>query len=49
MGTKLNTTQFKDVSKAITGDEEDDLSDNTMDKVAEELLAVANELLNDGE
>lgn len=27
--------------------EEDDLSDSTMDKVAEELLAVANELLND--
>lgn len=49
MGTKLNTTQFKDVSKAITGGDEDDLSNSTMDMVAEELLKVAQELLNDGE
>lgn len=50
MGTKLNTTQFKDVSKAITGGEgEEDLSDSTMDKVAEELLQVASELLKNVE
>ena len=51
MGTKLNTTQFKEVSKAINGGEgEGDLSNDTLDKVAEELLQVASELLsNKGE
>ena len=49
MGTKLNTNQFREVSKALkqSDDEDEDLSDATMDKVAEELLTVASELLND--
>lgn len=48
MGTKLNTTQFKEVSKALTGeDESDDIENAPMEKIAEELLAVAHELIGE--
>ena len=46
-GLKLNQSQFKSVRESLAGDEDGELSDSTMDRVAEELLAVANELLND--
>jgi len=48
MGTKLNTTQFKEVSKALTGeDESDDIENAPMEKIADELLAVAHELIGE--
>ena len=53
--TKTTMPEFRKLKQvfqpkqAEAGEEEDGLSDSTMDKVAEELLAVAKELMNDGE
>ena len=49
MGTKLTTPQFKSVQKALTGDEEEDLENAPLEKVAQELLSVASELMKDAE
>ena len=50
--TKTTMPQFKQLKKVFkSADEEgdDDLANDTMDKVAEELLEVARELVGDGE
>ena len=49
--TKTTMPQFKQLKKVFksTDDEGDDLANDTMDKVAEELLEVARELVGDGE
>jgi len=52
--TKTTMPEFRKLKqvfqpKQAEAGEEDGLSDSTMDKVAEELLAVAKELMNDGE
>ena len=47
-GLKLNQSQFKSVRESLA-DEEEFASNDTMDKVAEELLQVASELLKNGE
>ncbi len=49
--TKTTMPQFKQLKKVFKSadDEENDFSDASMDKVAEELLAVAKELMADGE
>ena len=46
--TKTTMPQFKQLKKVFQGgDDGDGLDDGTMDRVAEELLQVASELLND--
>lgn len=46
--TKTTMPQFKQLKKVFQGEDEgNDLSNDTLGKVAEELLQVANELLND--
>lgn len=47
-GLKLNQSQFKSVRESLA-DEEESASNDTMDKVAEELLQVASELLKNEE
>ena len=49
--TKTTMPQFKQLKKVFKSadDEGDDLANDTMDKVAEELLEVARELVGDGE
>lgn len=50
MGTKLTTPQFRKVQDALTGDdEEEDLENAPLEKVAQELLSVASELMKDAE
>lgn len=45
--TKTNPYQFKQLRNVFTSDDELDDSEDAMNKVAEELLGIANELLND--
>ena len=45
-GLKLNQSQFKSVKESLA-EEEDDISNEPMDKIAEELLAVASELMKE--
>lgn len=48
--TKTNPYQFKQLKNVFTSnDESDDGYEDPMDKVAEELLGIANELLNEEE
>ena len=49
--TKTTMPQFRQLKKVCKSAEEegDDLANDTMDKVAEELLEVARELVGDGE
>lgn len=47
-GLKLNQSQFKSVRESLA-DEEESASNDMMDKVAEELLQVASELLKNEE
>lgn len=49
--TKTTMPQFRQLKKVFKSadDEGDDLANDTMDKVAEELLEVARELVGDGE
>lgn len=47
-GLKLNQSQFKSVRESLA-DEDESASNDTMDKVAEELLQVASELLKNEE
>jgi hypothetical protein len=45
-GLKLNQSQFKSVKESLA-DDEDDISNEPMEKIAEELLAVASELMKE--
>ena len=48
--TKTTLPQFRQLKKVFkSADEDNDLANDTMDKVAEELLEVARELVGDGE
>lgn len=48
--TKTTMPQFKQLKKVFkSADEDNDLTNDTMDRVAEELLEVARELVGDGE
>ena len=45
--TKTTMPQFKQLKKVFQSDEDDELCNGSLDKVAEELLAVANELMKE--